>query len=94
MEEEIPIALCTFVFLTYVPKAYTFLFSGWTSPLRVTALQPHHEEYSVNHLYTFDEKATCTVRFSYCIALCSICNQFISLSVFDILCPVKNSYAY
>nr|XP_030727237.1 spermatogenesis-associated protein 48 [Globicephala melas] len=33
---------------------------GWTSPLRVTALQPHHEEYSVNHLYTFDEKATCT----------------------------------
>ncbi|XP_065740408.1 protein SPMIP7 [Phocoena phocoena] len=33
---------------------------GWTSPLRVTALKPHHEEYSVNHLYTFDEKATCT----------------------------------
>ncbi|XP_007469597.1 PREDICTED: uncharacterized protein C7orf72-like [Lipotes vexillifer] len=33
---------------------------GWTSPLRVTALQPHHE-YSENHLYTFDEQATCTM---------------------------------
>ncbi|XP_014649099.1 PREDICTED: uncharacterized protein C7orf72 homolog [Ceratotherium simum simum] len=34
---------------------------GWTSPLKVTPLQPHHEGCSVNHTYTFDEEATCTV---------------------------------
>ncbi|XP_058390826.1 spermatogenesis-associated protein 48 [Diceros bicornis minor] len=33
---------------------------GWTSPLKVTPLQPHHEGCSVNHTYTFDEEATCT----------------------------------
>nr|XP_008508275.1 PREDICTED: uncharacterized protein C7orf72-like [Equus przewalskii] len=33
---------------------------GWTSPRKVTPLQPHHERCSVNHTYTFDEEATCT----------------------------------
>uniref|UniRef100_UPI001A9E28F1 spermatogenesis-associated protein 48 n=1 Tax=Ictidomys tridecemlineatus TaxID=43179 RepID=UPI001A9E28F1 len=38
---------------------------GWTSPLKVTPLQPLHEGCSINHTYTFDEDATCTVRLSY-----------------------------
>ncbi|KAL2777070.1 spermatogenesis-associated protein 48, partial [Daubentonia madagascariensis] len=33
---------------------------GWTSPLKVTPLKPHHEACSINHTYTFDEEATCT----------------------------------
>ncbi|XP_047418106.1 spermatogenesis-associated protein 48 [Sciurus carolinensis] len=33
---------------------------GWTSQLKVTPLQPLHERCSVNHIYTFDEDATCT----------------------------------
>ncbi|XP_047551375.1 spermatogenesis-associated protein 48 isoform X2 [Lutra lutra] len=33
---------------------------GWTSPLKVTPLPPHHEVCSVNHTYAFDEESTCT----------------------------------
>ncbi|XP_007942125.1 spermatogenesis-associated protein 48 [Orycteropus afer afer] len=33
---------------------------GWTSPLKVTPLEPLHEGCSVNHTYEFDEEATCT----------------------------------
>ncbi|XP_008574413.1 PREDICTED: uncharacterized protein C7orf72 homolog [Galeopterus variegatus] len=33
---------------------------GWTSPLKVTPLQTHHEGCSMNHAYTFDEEPTCT----------------------------------
>nr|XP_519560.3 spermatogenesis-associated protein 48 [Pan troglodytes] len=33
---------------------------GWTSPLKVTPLQPHHEGCSLSHIFTFDEEATCT----------------------------------
>ncbi|EHH17315.1 protein SPMIP7 [Macaca nemestrina] len=32
---------------------------GWTSPLKVTPLQPHHEGRSISHIFTFDEEATC-----------------------------------
>uniref|UniRef100_A0A8D1C0Q6 Spermatogenesis associated 48 n=1 Tax=Sus scrofa TaxID=9823 RepID=A0A8D1C0Q6_PIG len=33
---------------------------GWTSPVKVTPLRTHHEEYSTHHPYTFDEEATST----------------------------------
>nr|XP_002721634.1 spermatogenesis-associated protein 48 isoform X1 [Oryctolagus cuniculus] len=33
---------------------------GWTSPVKVTPLQPHHEGCSVNHAYSFDEEAEYT----------------------------------
>nr|XP_003407161.1 spermatogenesis-associated protein 48 [Loxodonta africana] len=33
---------------------------GWTSPLKITPLEPLHERCSINHTYTFDEEATCT----------------------------------
>ncbi|XP_078198124.1 protein SPMIP7 isoform X2 [Callithrix jacchus] len=35
---------------------------GWTSPLKVTPLQPHHEGRSLRHMFTFDDEATCTVE--------------------------------
>lgn len=56
------------------PKHYTFLFSGWTSPLKVTPLQPRREACSINHTYAFDEEATCTVRFSDQMMLYTIRN--------------------
>ena len=72
----------------YVPKPHTFLFSGWTSPLKVTPSQPHHGEHSINHPYTFDEEATCTVRISYQMGyVIFVINLF--HCVFDILCPVN-----
>lgn len=51
-----------------------FLFSGWTSPLKVTPRQPPHKGCSINHTYTFDKEATCTVRFSYWMILDSTYN--------------------
>ncbi|XP_006875350.1 PREDICTED: uncharacterized protein C7orf72 homolog [Chrysochloris asiatica] len=33
---------------------------GWTSPLKITPLEPLHERCSINHMFTFDEEATCT----------------------------------
>ncbi|XP_020042780.2 protein SPMIP7 isoform X1 [Castor canadensis] len=33
---------------------------GWTSPLKVPPLPPHHEGCSINHAYTFDESAART----------------------------------
>ncbi|XP_017724052.1 PREDICTED: uncharacterized protein C7orf72 homolog isoform X1 [Rhinopithecus bieti] len=33
--------------------------ASWTSPMKVTPLQPHHEGCSISHIFTFDEEATC-----------------------------------
>ncbi|KAB1253745.1 Spermatogenesis-associated protein 48 [Camelus dromedarius] len=53
--EGIPAAFCVYASQTRAP-----LFSGWTSPVKVTPLQPRREGCSVNHTYTFDEDAART----------------------------------
>lgn len=75
-----------YVCILFVPKAHTFLRLGWTSPVKVTPLRTHHEEYSTHHPYTFDEEATSTVRLSCLVVFYNICHQFISLSVDLIFC--------